>query len=156
MRVATVEFSNMDDLPEVEMVDPNELDAVGIAYVIKHQDRIEAWLKAVAGYAVELMRAGRPIPGFKLVAGRKQRNWSEPEDEMRDIVLERTELELDTIAPRELLSVAKLEKLLKKKRFTTLFAEYVSETRGEPHIAPEDDPRPALNSAVEFLESPLE
>ena len=54
--------------------------------------------------------------------------------------------------PKELKTISDLEKLLKKKGFQELLGEYVIKPQGKPALVPDDDPRPALNSASSAME----
>jgi hypothetical protein len=54
--------------------------------------------------------------------------------------------------PKELKTISDLEKLLKKKGFQELLGDYVIKPQGKPALVPDDDPRPAMNSASSAIE----
>ena len=53
------------------------------------------------------------------------------------------------IKPTELRSITDLEKLIGKKRFGTICAEYINKPQGKPTLVPESDKRPAFNQAAD-------
>ena len=53
------------------------------------------------------------------------------------------------IKPTELRSITDLEKLIGKKRFGALCAEYINKPQGKPTLVPESDKRPAFNQAAD-------
>jgi hypothetical protein len=100
---------------------------------------------------------GEKIPGCKVVAGNTSRKWRSLEEAER---LLRQRFNIDEYKPRELLSVAQAEKLVKPlkvgARYQNLFDANVTRLEGKPTLVSEDDPRPALdlNPAAEFSALP--
>jgi hypothetical protein len=113
---------------------------------------LRAWANSVEGLALERLMAGEVIPGAKLVEGRANRIFSDPA-QVRTILVEELELPLDDVAPRELVSPAGAEKLLKKAKLFKKFdmiKDLITRPRGKVGIAPESDPRPAYTQGNEF------
>jgi hypothetical protein len=123
-----------------------------IAAVLKHKSQIEKWLKDVEAYAVEQMKEGRVIPGYKLVLSRGgNRYWSDPEQAVK-LLLESTILKRSEIVEEKVIGPAAVEKLLGKRKFSADVMNLIAKPAGNPVIATEDDEREAylVNAADEF------
>ncbi len=113
-----------------------------IVEVLTNAPQIEKWLKAVKDYALDAALGGIEFPGMKLVAGRSTRSYSDEEallDSLHDAGVEDA-----LIYERNLLSPAKLEKLLGKKEYGRIAAPYVTVAPGKPTLVPETDKRDRL------------
>lgn len=140
-KVIAAEF---DDLESLE--DPSTLSDKRLAEILGAKKLIESWLSAVEDYLKERAESGEHVEGFKLVAGRSIRQWGDTAAAEQKLI----EL-LDADAyERKLLSVAKAEKLLGKKRAAEL-SDLIIKPSGKPALVPESDPRKAINvSADDF------
>ena len=106
---------------------------------------IRDWCASVEARAMERLQAGDDIPGWKLVEGRSSRAWP---DQGRVVkAAKAAKLKLDEYMPREMLSVAQLEKHLGKGDFAKRFGPLVIKKPGRPTLAPASDPRPPVHSA---------
>lgn len=110
---------------------------------------IESFCKAVYDRVSAELNAGHPVPGFKLVTGKQgNRAWSN-EGEAENL-LKSFRLGRDTpIYTEKLISAPQAEKLFKSgaisdRRWKKLTA-LITRADGKPTVAPESDPRPALN-----------
>jgi len=123
------------DDPEavVTRLSPEEL-----SLLLSKVDLIDAVLKAAKEHALRLISVGHPIPGWKAVAGRKNRVWKD--EGTIGSTLGLLGFDLDDVAPRKLISPAKAEALVGKK----LLGDYITAPPGNPMLAPESDKRPAL------------
>lgn len=105
---------------------------------------IEMWCKAIRARAEARLLDGHPVPGFKLVAGRRgARAWTDAkraEAELKAMRLKREQMYEHT-----LISPTTAEKLLKAspKRWARV-APLISQGEGKPSVAPVSDKRPAL------------
>jgi hypothetical protein len=57
-----------------------QLDAVDVVQIsdyLKKADILEQWIADVRGLAHQILDAGKPVPGFKLVAKRAIRQWGD-------------------------------------------------------------------------------
>lgn len=114
---------------------------------------VRAWANAVEKEALTRISLDKKIPGFKLVHGRSNRAWSNP-DKLRKQLLKMGFI-LDQIAPRELLSPAGVETLLKSEKRSSewgTIAPLVTRPPGKLAIAPATDPRPEITRGSEFAE----
>jgi hypothetical protein len=134
---------------EFEDLDKNDVSAVDVAHVLKNKSLIEGWLKAVEAYAHETIMSGGTVPGYKLVAGRSLRSWSNEK-----LVVERLADQLgDDLYTKKVITVAQAEKVIGKKAFAELSDELVVKPEGKPTLAPDSDRRPALKNIEEMFES---
>lgn len=108
----------------------------------------KTWLTGVEEYSLQQALDGIQYEGFKIVAGRSVRKITDPSAVMEILGKEGFAKE-SYIKPTELRSITDLEKLIGKKRFGTLCAEYINKPQGKPTLVPESDKRPAYNQAAD-------
>lgn len=109
---------------------------------------IKTWLTGVEEYSLEQALNGVQYRGFKIVEGRSIRKITNPTAVMELLSKEGFAKE-SYIKPTELRSITDLEKLIGKKRFCTICAEYINKPQGKPTLVPESDKRPAFNQAAD-------
>lgn len=100
---------------------------------------IRSWLSDFEEGVIADLIGGKDVGGWKLVEGRSNRGWSDP-----DKVAKRVSPE--DAFEKSLRSPAKLEKLLGKAKFSKILGELVVKPQGRPKLAPPDDPRPAMTN----------
>lgn len=151
MQTVAGEFEDLDK-PVSEMI----ADAVArvpmltneqLAEIYGQADFLESWLKAIRDRVNSELNAGHPVPGFKLVTGKQgNRAWSN-EETARALLKDQFRYKDAEVYDMKLISPTKAEKLIKKaspRRWTKVEA-LITRADGKPTIAPESDPRPALN-----------
>lgn len=122
-------------------------------------DLIEQWIKAVRGKVEAELFAGHPVPGYKLVQGKRgARSWI---DEMQaEAVLKSMRLKVEDMYDMRVISPTSVEKIFGEKgsapsvkRWNKL-QELITQSEGKPSVAPESDKRPALviNPAADFAD----
>lgn len=102
---------------------------------------LAAWYSDLQDYAREAILAGRIIPGWKVVEGKKIRAFTDADaalDRMRGAGYE--DKALFEVKPKTL---AQLEKLTGKKQFTELLGDLITWPPGKPTLVSEDDKRDA-------------
>ena len=108
---------------------------------------IESFCKAVCDRVSAELNVGHPVPGFKLVTGKQgNRAWSD-EEAARALLKDQFRYKTEEVFDLKLISPTKAEKLIKKaspRRWTKVEA-LITRADGKPTVAPESDPRPALN-----------
>ena len=117
------------------------IDAAKIGEYLQKADMLEDWVKALRELAFQMLEAGKPVPGYKLVAKRGTRKWRDENEAyaaLRAVGL----TDHDVWEPEELLSPAKMEKVLKKQKLA-LPDNLVESVSSGNTLAPEADPRPA-------------
>jgi len=128
--------------------DPNLLEVEDISEILGQVDEIEKWAKEMKEYALEEALKGVKFPGWKLVEGRSNRVIDNPDALVKVLVAEGYDEE-KLYKPRTLEGITALEKLVGKKKFNELAANFISKPPGKPTLVPEDDKRPELDSAEE-------
>ncbi|HCB3441736.1 TPA: DUF2800 domain-containing protein [Klebsiella pneumoniae] len=117
-----------------------------LAEIYGQADFLESWLKAIRDRVNSELNAGHPVPGFKLVTGKQgNRAWSN--EALAEEMLKSFRLKQEQMYSQKVISPTQAEKLLKKespRRWTKVEA-LITRADGKPTIAPESDPRPALN-----------
>ena len=122
------------------------LAAWEIADVIQMEPLVSLWLKRVKEQALTTMMEGGEIPGYKVVAGRGSRGWT---DELAVAAKLDTLYNREEFTKTELLSVAAMEKAIGKKKVAEFLEEFIEVKTGLPTIAPEGDKRPVYDRAAE-------
>lgn len=123
---------------------PHLLTDEEVAKVLEQLPTFEAWVKSVKDYASEqAINNGKHWPGFKVVEGRSNRQWSDPEN-IGDMLLDAfPELSEDQIYRKSVETITTVEKLVGKKRFASIDGLTVKPA-GAPTLVPESDKRPAI------------
>lgn len=116
-------------------------------------EMIEDWCKAVRTKVDLVLRNGEPVPGWKLVVGKKgNRKWRD--DNVVIAVLKKMRLKIEEMYTMKVLSPTQAEAFFKTtpKRWKALL-EHITQKEGQPHVAPESDTRPLYvqpNAADDF------
>ena len=140
--VIATDFDNID-----QMANPDTLTNEQLKKALDVKKLIMSWFESVEQHAFDLLEKGEPFPGYKLVEGRSLRQWADEAVAEQSLV----ELLADDAYEKKLLSVAKAEKLLGKKRSGSI-TDLISKPRGKPVIVPESDKRPAMGSEAKDFE----
>jgi hypothetical protein len=131
----------MNQFDEVEELTPvNRLTDEQLGKALSAKKLIISWLDAVEDVVVERLGSGVAFDGYKLVAGKSNRQWSNEGAVENDIY----ELLGEDAYTKKLVSPAQAEKIVGKKRASEI-AKFVVKPQGRPTLAKSDDPRPAVN-----------
>lgn len=121
-------------------------DPAQLAAKMRAIDLIEDWCKAVRAQVERELFNGRPVPGYKLVQGKRgNRAWSDP-TAAEDLLRKQFRLTIEDAFNLKLKSPTQVEALLKKEhpRRWEKAQTLVSQAEGKASVAPESDKRPAL------------
>lgn len=136
-----------EGLEIVDAIPVATADAEWLAAALNKVDLIEDWCKAVRAEAERRLLAGQPVPGWKLVQGKKgARQWADvkaAEDALKSMRLKQEDMyEMKLISPT---TAEKLHKAgtIGPRQWPRL-QELITQSDGRPHVAPESDSRPAL------------
>jgi hypothetical protein len=153
--VTQMDAASPDEFATSEPLQPNADNPDWLSVCLSRVDLIEDWCKAVREAAHKRLSDGLPVPGYKLVAGKRgNRAWSNAKT--AEELLRRTfRLTVEQAYDLKLISPTTAEKLKKDgvigERQWAKVAELITQPDGKPHVAPESDSRPALTtSASEF------
>jgi len=134
----------MDDF---DTVVPETADERDLARIMANADMIEKWVKAVRAEVERRLLAGEPVRGYKLVQGKKgNRQWADPDEAEATLKLMR--VKHDQMYDYKLASPTSIEKLAKAgtvgPRQWARIQDLITQSEGQPSVAPESDKRPAL------------
>ena len=135
----------------VSLPDPLALNAEAIGRTLALLEILEPWMKSVKDTAKDMLSQGKPVPGWKLVAGKKgNRRWAKPEAEIAAGLFEVGD---EIYEPRKLRSPAQVEKLFPSKKAAKEALEgLIEQPEGAPAMVPEHDARPAIQPQALILE----
>lgn len=137
LNVATTAMTMFKE--DAEFIKPSVLSAK-----MAQIDLIEDWCKAVRAEVERRLLAGQPVPGYKLVQGKRgARAWGNA-DEV-EATFKSMRLKQEEMYDFKLISPTTAEKLLKDspKRWNRI-TPLITQSDGKPSVAPESDKRPAL------------
>lgn len=118
-----------------------EIDVDTLGKYLKNADLLEDWIKDLRGLAMQVLEKNLPVPGYKLVQKRGQRQWVDEAKAAEALMT--MNVPWSDIYKEELLSPAQAEQVLKKSK-TALPDELVKSVSSGTTMAPESDPRPAI------------
>lgn len=142
-QVAEVTAAEFEDLTTVS---PPQL-----ADLFARVGMVEDWCKAIRQAVFDELAAGRDVPGYKLVEGRKgARQWADAA--AAEATLKGMRLKQDEMYEMKLISPATAEKrrkggLIGDRQWAKL-ETLITQKDGGPSVAPADDPRPAISLAA--------
>ena len=131
-------------LAQYDFAVPDTLADDEISMILDRADTFIGWVNDVKDYALEMAISGKQFPGFKVVEGRSNRRYTNP-DAVAAVV---TDAGYDPYE-RKLMGVTAMTKLLGSKKFNTLLGSLIEKPQGKPTMVPVSDKRPAWNPATE-------
>lgn len=129
--------------PNPQLVSKEEMEA----NILPILATVKIWLTSIEEYALQQALEGVAYKGFKIVEGRSVRKITNPTAVM-DLLGKEGFAKEAYIKPTELRTLTELEKLVGKKRFATLCADYIEKPQGKPTLVPDSDKRQAFNAAA--------
>lgn len=103
------------------------------------------WYNGLVDYAVQAILQGRSIPGYKVVAGKSNRAFTNVDDAFK--VLRDNGYKDEMLYERKPITLSEVEKLLGKKTFSNLLGGYIVKPLGKPTLADISDVRPNYSTA---------
>lgn len=131
-------FENLDEPLVVNTA--HLLSVEEISNLLPKMDALIGWAQSIQKHALKLLLDGSTLPNFKLVAGRSQRKWLDVKIAEEQLIT----LLGDEAYVSKLISPAQAEKAMGKVQLSEI-ANLIHKQEGKPIIAPDTDPRPALN-----------
>lgn len=128
------------ELAKFDFTPPAELSADEVAEVLAQIPELTRWASDVQDYALSQALSGELYEGFKLVAGRSIRKYT---DETAVAEAAKAAGYRD-IYKRSLLTITAMEKLMGKKHFSEILGNLVVKPEGKPTLVPVTDKRPEL------------
>lgn len=147
--LATVadDFVNIDEPIAPQLNTEREVANALLGNLLGATDLIEGWCKAIRAKAEAELFAGREVPGYKLVQGRKgDRAWGDATE--AETTLKAMRMKVEEMYDLKLISPTTAEKLHKAgkigPRQWPKLQGLITQPDGKPSVAPADDKRPAL------------
>ena len=128
------------ELAKFEFAPPAELSPAEVAKVLTQIPELTRWASDVQDYALSQALSGEQYEGFKLVAGRSIRKYT---DETAVAEAAKAAGYRD-IYKQSLLTITAMEKLMGKKQFSEILGDLVVKPEGKPTLVPLSDKRPEL------------
>ena len=136
------------ELAAYDFTDAPTLDETEIAAILPQIDALVSWASDIKDYALAQALSGTAYPGFKIVEGRSNRRYTNPE-----VVASIVEKAGYDPYEKKLLGITAMQRQLGKKQFDSLLGGYIEKPQGKPVLAPVTDTRPEYNTAAnDFME----
>jgi len=137
------------ELEEVEAIERGQMTIANVeslnldqvSKVIEYKGLIEKFVKACEARAIDAYMQGDDIPGFKVVSGKSNRVWSNP-DKVREL-LKGMRIKQESYLNLSLLSPAQIEKNVGSRQLKKL-DPYIVKPEGKPTLVPLSDKREPL------------
>lgn len=123
---------------------PNKLSADTLALIYARLPEFKAWVKDIEDYVMSQALSGDVLQGYKLVEGRTQRKWTDPDAAARAMLL--AGKKPDEVFVQAVIGITAAERLL--GRTSPIFETHTERTQGRPTLVPESDPRPASGNTA--------
>lgn len=132
------------ELAKYDFEVPATLDNDEIAAILTKADELVSWANDIKEYALKEALNGTKFEGFKLVAGRSNRKYTD-EAAVADVVIAAGKDPYE----KKLLGITAMTALLGKKIFEDILGGLTFKPPGKPVLVTADDKRPVYNSAFE-------
>lgn len=109
-----------------------------------------SWYKDLETYALSAILDGNDIPGWKAVAGRSNRTFTDQDAAIAAVIAAGYDEAL--VYDKKPKSLTELEKLMGKAEFADKLGQYITKPQGKPTLVPETDKREPYSSAVSDFE----
>ena len=143
----------LDDLADktlpLEALDVNQL-----GFLFPNLELVEDWIKAVRARIEAEVLSGKPVPGIKVVAGKKgNRAWTSEEE--AEAMMKKFKMKQEQMYSMKLLGPKPILDALKEQpRRLKQIEQLVVQPPGKPHVVADTDPRPAI--VIQPVESGFE
>ncbi len=156
---AQMGFSDITTLPalthdlgaDIILPAPEELSLDRLSRVVGALAILKPWMRQCEAYLESMVLSGQPVPGWKPVQKLGRQKWDASAAENAPLEAEMAwGIGVDEIYPRKLINVGAVESLLRAKGATkeeidTFKLSYITKESSGLTIAPESDPRPAVD-----------
>ncbi len=138
-RMTAADLERADQLSSMDVAKPPVLSDAEIGELLAKAEGLAAWYADLQEYARDAILTGREIPGWKVVEGKRIRAFTDADAAMEKM---RSEGYDDAILyDRKPKTLAQLEKLTGKKRFTELMGDLITWPPGKPTLVSATDAR---------------
>lgn len=143
------------DFDDLKPRDIASLDSEELGRIMSKIGMIEDFCKGIRAETERRLTANLPVPGFKIVPGRKgNRAWADENEAEK--LLKSFRLKQEEMYEFSLISPTQVEKLLKESspRCWAKVEALITRPDGKPSVAPDTDPRPQISvtaTALDFV-----
>lgn len=138
----------MDKYLKARQEDPDLLSPEELGDILKGAKKIKSWISDLEKTVTDIAIAGIPVPGWKIVEGRSNRIYTDPD--LVALAVKKEGFPEAMIYEKKLLGVTAMEKLMGKKTFKAALENtgLVIKPKGSPTLALESDARPQMDLDV--------
>lgn len=122
-----------------------------VGEILSKAKNLKKWADDIEEYALSALLAGKEIPGWKAVEGRKTRAFTDSEKAFDAVVKKGYDEAL--LYERKPLSLTAIEKLMGKKDFNDTLSCYITIAPGKPTLAPISDSREPIKNKISAQEA---
>jgi hypothetical protein len=145
IHTALEEFKNC--VPEAKALPgQNVLTNAEIGDLLVRGKYLVAWYKDLEEYALSALLDGEEVQGWKAVAGRANRTFSDADAAFQAVIAAGYDEAL--LYERKAKTLSEIEKLMGKAEFAEKIGQYVIKPMGKPTLATMSDKRPAYSPAA--------
>lgn len=130
----------------VNSTPPQLLSDAEIGDLLIRGQQLVQWYKDLEEYATKALLDGKPIEGWKLVAGRSNRTFTDQDAAIKAVIAAGYDEAL--VYDRKPKTLSELEKLMGKAEFAEKIGSFVVKPLGKPTLALATDKREAYNPAA--------
>lgn len=132
-------------LAKYDFAMPDKLTDTEIETILATADQLTAWVADVKEYALRQALSGKQWNGYKVVAGKSNRKYTNP----AAVAAAVQAYGKNPYKEPELLGVTAMEQLLGRTQFEALLGSLTEKPQGKPTLVPCSDKRPAWSNAQE-------
>jgi len=137
---------------EQVLPEPTKMSDDALAKIVNNYDALEAFIGSVKKHVISRCLNGKPVNGFKVIAGPTRRKWKEDEDQIVQSFSTKYGICPTTQKLLGITAVEKeLSKMSSKDEAKRILEEFTTKTNPSMVLVPADDPRPAFEGAVGLL-----
>jgi len=150
---ANTAFEDFKDIPLPTPANAEKAAASGTAVLtlaeigdlLTRGKQIVAWYNDMEDFALKALLNGEEISGWKAVAGRSNRAFSDADAAIAAVIA--SGFDEAIVYERRAKTLSELEKLMGEKTFTETVGKFVIKPPGKPTLAPSSDKREPYNAA---------
>lgn len=109
--------------------------------VLERAQNLARWVKKLERHALESLIKGEDIPGWKVVEGRSNREFTSADDAYEALIKAGYKREL--LYDQKPIPLTEAEKQVSKEDYEAILSKYIIKPKGKPTLALEGDKRPA-------------
>ena len=132
-------------------VDDDRLSDDDIADLLRRGAGLVKWYEDLQDYARGAILAGRTLDGWKVVAGRASRKFTDGDKAIAALI--KAGFAEPMLYERKPLTLAQLEKVCGKAKFAEICGEFITTPMGSPTLVAASDKRPPYSTAAAEAEA---